>query len=207
VNKKKSYAGFKRCVKLDISEIKFNEFKKRKITEEEIKNVISTSEINSEGEVKRIKSIWNEKEKAILKTIKEITNININTEKITCYVNPYQNGGYYGEDNITVGAYKNPEDLLFVTAHELFHVFYWKKLAELQLTKSVMGKETLPEWKLAEATVHLLTSESSLKRFWPHDETEPYPEIEDLLKKVKPLWKNNSFEDYLKESYKLIKNK
>ena len=148
-NYKKSYSYFKKFVKLEISEQEFEEFKKREITNKEIAEILSRKNINSWGEVGRIKPIWNGNEKEIIKEIKEITDINVDTDKITCYIDPYQNGGYYGEDHITVGTYKNPEDILFVISHELFHVFYWRKLAELNLTKSVMGKEKLYEWELA----------------------------------------------------------
>src|SRR3989344_6858734 len=203
-NYKKSYSYFKKFVKLEISEQEFEEFKKREITNKEIAEILSRKNINSWGEVGRIKPIWNGNEKEIIKEIKEITDINVDTDKITCYIDPYQNGGYYGEDHITVGAYKNPEDILFVISHELFHVFYWRKLAELNLTKSVMGKEKLYEWELAEATVHLLTTDSRMRIFWPTIEIEAYFEIEETLNKIKNIWADYSFKEYLIKSCELL---
>ena len=205
-NYRKSYLDFKKFVKLNISEEEFEEFKKRKITDKEIIEIISKTRVDSYGEVERIKSIWNKKEEEIVKIMNEITRTGIDARGITCYVDPYQNGGYYGKDNITVGTYKNPEDVLFVIAHELFHVFYWRKLAEMKLTESVMGKEKLFEWELAEVTVHLLTTESKMRNFWQNIEIEVYPEIEKALKKVNIIWKENSFENYLEKAYKLLEN-
>ncbi len=204
-NYKKSYLDFRKFVKLDISKDKFEEFKKRKVTDEEISDLLSKNKIDSEKEVKRIKKIWNGEEDDIVKTMNEITKADINTNEITCYIDPYQNGGYYGEDNITVGTYKNPEDVLFVIAHELFHVFYWRMLAKLNVTKSIMGKEELFEWGIAEGTVHLLITEPRMRIFWKNIEIEIYPEIEGILKKVEPIWRENSFEDYLRKSYELFK--
>lgn len=203
-NYKKSYSDFKKFVKLEVYEHEFEEFKKRKITDKEIADIISRKNIDFVGEIERIRFIWNGKEKKIINEIKEITGINISTNKITCYIDPYQNGGYYGEDHITVGTYKNPEDVLFVISHELFHVFYWRKLAELNLTKSVMGKEKLYEWELAEATVHLLTTDSRMRIFWPTIDIEVYPEIENALNKIKNIWTDYSFKEYLIKSYKLL---
>lgn len=208
-NYNKSYQDFRKFVKLEILEIsekQFEEFKTRKISEDEIREIILKAKINVKGEVERIKSIWDEKEKDILKTMNKITGIGAETKEIICYIDPYQNGGYYGENNITVGTYKNPEDILFVTAHELFHIFYWRKVSELNLTKSIVGKEKFFEWQLAEAAVHLLTIEPKMRKFWKTIEIDPYPEIEETLSKIKKIWEDNSFNDFLKKSYELLRN-
>jgi Zn-dependent peptidase ImmA (M78 family) len=201
---KKSYSEFRKFAKLEISEKEFEEFKKREITDKEIREIVLRKKIDSASEVERLKAIWDEKEEEIIKVVKEITGLDIETKDIICDVDPYQNGGYFGESNITVGAYKNPEDVLFVITHELFHVFYWKNLAKLNLTNSTMGKEKLSEWEIAEATAHLLTTEQKLRKFWPTIAIEPYPEIEETLKKVENIWRTNSFEDYLSKAYELI---
>jgi len=198
---KKGYSDFRKLVKLDISEEKFEEFKKRKISDREMRELTSKSKINPEREVERIREIWDEKEGEIVKTMNEITEAGIDTKKITAYIDPYQNGGYYGEDNITIGTYKNPEDVLFVIAHELFHVFYWKTLERLNITKSVMGKEKPFEWEIAEGTVYLLTTDPRMRKFWKKIEIEVYPEIKGVIKKLAPFWRGNSFEDYLKKVY------
>jgi Zn-dependent peptidase ImmA (M78 family) len=205
-NYSKTYEQFSKFVNLEISEKKFEEFKKRKITTDEINKIISKTSVDKEKEVEQMKNIWNEKEKEIISTMNELSGLKINSKKIICYIDPYQKGGYYGEDNITVGTYKNPEDILFVIAHELFHVFYWRKLAELELTKSTMGNESIKEWELAEVTVHLITTEDKMREHWKNIEIEIYPEIEHLYNKVKDIWENNSFEVYLKKSYGLIED-
>src|SRR3989338_1032608 len=158
-NYSKSYDEFRKLVKLEISKEQFEEYKTKEITSEEMAEILNKKEIDTKDEAERIRDIWNEKEKEIIVIISKITGIKIDTENIICYVDPYQNGGYYEEDNITVGTYKNPEDVLFVISHELFHVFYWRKLAELKITESVMGKEEFYEWQLAEAVVHILTTD------------------------------------------------
>ena len=204
-NYSKSYDDFRKFVKLEISEEEFEEYKKRKITSEEMVEILNKKEIDIDGEVERVREIWNEKEKEIIVTMNKITGIGINTKEITCYVDPYQNGGYYGEDNITVGTYKNPEDVLFVTAHELFHVFYWRRLAELNITESVMGKEEFFEWQFAEAVVHILTTDERMRKYWRNIEIKPYPEIEEILTKLKTIWKEKPFDEFLKQAYKIYK--
>jgi len=205
-NHSKTYEQFRKFVNLDISESEFEEFKKREITTGEINEILSKTFIDEEKEIEKMKNIWNEKEKEIIATMNELSGLKINSKGITCYVDPYQKSGYYGEDNITVGTYKNPQDILFVIAHELFHVFYWKKLLELKLTKSSMGNESLKEWELAEVTVHLITTENKMMEFWKDIEIEIYPEAKVLYNKVKDIWKNSSLEVYLTKSYKLIEN-
>jgi|TARA_Y100000310_G_scaffold312933_1_gene360747 hypothetical protein len=205
-NYSKTYKQFDKFVNLEISEKKFKKFKKRDITTEEIVKIISKTSVDEEKEVGRMKNIWNEKEKKIISTMNELFDLKITSEKIVCYVDPYQKGGYYGKDNITVGTYKNPEDVLFVIAHELFHIFYWRKLAKLGITKSKMGNESIKEWELAEVTNHLMATEDKMRTYWKNIEIEIYPEIEHLYGEVKDFWKNNPFETYLKKSYELIKN-
>jgi len=43
-----------------------------------------------------------------------------------------------------------------VIAHELFHIFYWRKIKKTGLTKSSPEKESKQEWKLAEVAAFLL---------------------------------------------------
>tara|TARA_B100002003_G_scaffold250150_1_gene288522 strand:- start:935 stop:1624 length:690 start_codon:yes stop_codon:yes gene_type:complete len=205
-NYSKTYEQFSKFVNLEISEDEFEEFKKREITLDEIKEIISKTFVDEEKEVERMRTIWNEKGQEIISTMNEITKLLISDDEITCYVDPYQKGGYYGEDNITVGTYKNPEDVLFVIAHELFHIFYWRKLAELEITKSTMGTESPQEWELAETTVHLITTEDKMREYWKGIEIEIYPELEDLYNLVENIWNENSFEVYLKKSYDFIEN-
>ena len=193
----RNYPEFVKNLKLEVSEKEFKEWKTKGINQNKLEELISKINTNKE-EINKTKSIWESKEKEIIKTIKRLTSIEINTKEIVCYIDPYQNGGYYGEDNITVGAYENPEDILFVITHELFHVFYWRKLKDLNLTKSSMGQESLAEWKLAEALVHLLTTHKKMKRFWLTIAIDAYPEIEETLKKIEPLWKKSKFDDFLR---------
>ena len=203
---RKTYEHFIEFVNFKITKDQFEEFKKRKITIEEITRIISRTRVNEKEEVERVKIIWNKKEEKIVSAMNELCGLPISTDKIACYVDPYQKGGYYGEDSITVGNYSNPEDILFVITHELFHIFYWMKLAELKITKSTMGKESSKEWMLAEASVHLITTEPTMRRYWKDIKIETYPEIKDMYEKVKSIWAENSFENYLKKSYELLEN-
>lgn len=203
--KKQNYKEFSKFSNLKISEEQFEDFKKREITIEEVNQIVGRNKAVA-GEVRRIRKIWEEREKEIIATINQLTNVGADTVGITCFIDPYTKGGYYGEDNITVGTYKDLEDVLFVIAHELFHVFYWKKLAELKITKSVMGSEELFEWELAEVTVHLLQTEDKMRAFWPTIEIEIYPEIKETENKVRELWRKNSLDSFLMKAYKLLKN-
>lgn len=203
-NYNKEYSQFCKFVKLEITRDQFEEFKKREITLREIEEIISKTGLDGEKEVSRLQNIWNVSEKDIVSTMNKISGLSISVAEITCYVDPYQKGGYYGEDNIVVGTYENPEDILFVISHELFHIFYWRKLAELEITKSTMGNESASEWELAEVTVHLITTEPEMRNFWKNIKIEVYPEIEEMYKKVKYVWEKNTFNDYLKEAYTLL---
>jgi hypothetical protein len=203
-NYKKTYEEFTKFVKLKITKDEFEDFKKRKITSPEIKKIISRNNDSNKDEINRIRKIWNEKEDQIISKINEIIDLNISADEITCYVDPYQSGGYYGESNITVGTFENPEDVLFVISHELIHIFYWRKIIQLKLTKSRPGKETKREWELSEITDHLITTEPQLREFWNNIEIEIYPELKDFCPEMKKLWDENSFEDYLRKAYKLL---
>ena len=121
----RTYESFSKFVKLNISKEKFEEYKVGEITLGDIKNIVSGVNINTEKEVGRIKLIWGKKEEEILKTMNNLTGLSITSKDIICYIDPYQRGGYYGEDNITVGTFSNSKDVMFVIAHELFHIFYW----------------------------------------------------------------------------------
>ena len=79
-----------------------------------------------------------------------------------------------------------------------------KKLKDLGLFGSYIGKEQRWEWMLAEVTVYLL--QKDLKFLWPNSKNELYPETRGVYKKVKDIWKNESFENYLIKSYNIIKD-
>lgn len=205
-NYSKTYDQFSKFINLKINQEEFEEFKKREITLEEINKILTRTSLDEKNVVERIENIWNEKEIEILDSINKITGLNVETNNITCFVDPYQKGGYFGEDNITVGTYKNSEDVLFVITHELFHVFYWRKLEELKVTESKMGNESIKEWELAEITDHIITTEPKMREFWKNIEIEIDPELEEAYPKFKKIWEDNSFEDYLRKSYKLLED-
>lgn len=175
------------------------------LTEAEISDIVKNCKIDSKSELNRIENAWNIREKEILEAIKIKTGIQISTEEITCSINPYDSNGFYGEDNIVLGVVSsNSEDDIMVISHELFHIFYWRKLKDLGLFGSYIGKEQRWEWMLAEVTVYLL--QKDLKFLWPNSKIELYPETRGVYKKVKDIWKNESFENYLIKSYNIIKD-
>ena len=158
---------------------------------------------NAKEHLIRIKKGWNNQEKEILDQINKKTTIKISSNEIICFINTLDTNGYYGEDYITLGIIdKNTEKDIMVIAHELFHIFYWKKLKEQGLFKEEIGKERKVEWELSEVTVYLL--QKDLQFLWPNIEIRLYPETKELYEKVKDIWKNNSFEDYLIKSYEII---
>jgi len=162
---------------------------------------------NVDSKSKKIKNIpitWEKKESEILDKIRQLTGLILKTEKIICTMDGSTSDGYYGYNNITLGVKGGiiKDDVLMVISHELFHIFYWKKVRKMKLSKGALGKESKKEWELAEITAYLITEE--LKSFWPCAKVYLYPEIKNLYKKVKKYW-GKDFESFLKKSYKIIK--
>ena len=154
----------------------------------------------------KIKRIWKEKESKILRCLNRLTGIKVKTNKITCKINPKDSNGYYGMKNITAGVYNNPQATLQVITHELIHIVYWKRIKELKLTRSILGKEKEWEWKLSEFSVYLLQKEPEMMKFWPNEKIPLYPKIKNFNKLAKKFWKGN-FDDYLIKSYALLRKK
>ncbi len=157
--------------------------------------------------VRKVRMLWEGKESEILDNIKQITGLNMDTKNIICYIDNQTTNGYYGSRTITLGVKGriNKDDTLMVISHELFHIYYWRKIKRMKLTNSSPGNESKEEWKLAEVTAFLLTNESSLKKNWPNAKVYLYPEIKDIYKKVKKFWKKEDIEYFLTNSYKKIK--
>lgn len=168
------------------------------------KNSISGAEIK---EVRNISKFWQKNELKILTDIKQITGGFISTEKIICRIDNSTTHGSYGSRTIFLGTKGgiDKEDILMVISHELFHIYYWKKIKEMKLTTSSPGNESKEEWKLAEVAAFLLINEPSLKNNWPNANVYLYPEIKDIYKKVKNFWKKGNIEYFLVNSYKKIR--
>ncbi|MBU0466065.1 MAG: hypothetical protein KJ718_03580 [Nanoarchaeota archaeon] len=169
----------------------------------------SNSKSTDPEELTRIESTWNKEENKILKTINQITSLDISTRSITCVIDSTTTNGYYGENKIFLGIKGgiDKDNLLMVIAHELFHIFYWKMLKKLKIiTKSNLGKEMFWEWALAEVTVYLLQKERRMKCFWSTAQIKLYPEITKVYQKVAPLWKKEAFQDYIIKSYSILKD-
>ena len=153
----------------------------------------------------KISKTWQIKEYRILKEIKKITSISIKTSKITCYLDSSTTNAFYGNKRITLGIKDiTNDDILMVIAHELFHVFYWRKIKKMKLTKSSPGKGSKDEWKLAEVSAFLITNEKSLRKYWPSAQVGLYPETKEIYKKVKKFWKVGDFDNFISKSYKLL---
>jgi hypothetical protein len=183
-------------------------------------------------EVKNISKIWSRKESEIIGEINKIAGLSLTTDKIICYLDGSTTHGYYGGRTITLGI-KNShgifkpqtgtrskaagtepsssvkggiskDDALMVIAHELFHIFYWRKIKKLGLTKSSPGNESRNEWALAEVCAFLLTNEPTLKKYWPKAQVHLYPEVKDVFMKVKRFWKVGNFNEFVRKSYEMI---
>jgi len=202
----KDYEELKYYVHLPISQGLFDELKKRSLTTEELKQLISKNpQVMDKSVLEMIQKVWEDKESEILDGIKKLSNMSFGIEKIKCEINPYDNGGYYGEDHIVVGIYKNEQAILQVIAHELIHILYWRKIKELRLIESVLGQEKPWEWALSELIVYLIQKDKNLSRFWPDEEVKLYPESEKIFKIVGQFWKNKNFEEFLTKSYNLLR--
>jgi hypothetical protein len=153
--------------------------------------------------VKKVRIFWKGKESEILDKIKNIAGIDINTDKIICYIDNRTTHGFYGSRTIFLGVKGGitKDDALMVISHELFHIFYWRKIKKMRLTNSSPGNESKEEWKLAEVTAFLLTNDSTLKKIWPKAKVYLYPEIEDIYKKVWRFWKIGNIDSFLINSY------
>ncbi len=204
-----NFEGLKKHIFLNIPKSLYNELKNRPIGDKELRELLSKFDNDlAEKEILKIERLWKENEKKILEEIKNLTGLSISTESISCRINPYTNHGFYGENNISlgIGGGITEDDSLMVISHELFHIFYWRRLHELKITRSELGKEEIWEWALAEVTNYLLQREDSMIKFWPTSKHVLYPQIKEVYDKTSPLWKKENFDDYLIKSYELLRN-
>jgi len=157
--------------------------------------------------LKRIAACWNRHEKKILEKVYNLTGMRLETKHITCYLDASTPHGMYGHRTIYLGTRGGliKDDILMVIAHELFHIFYWRKIKKDGLTKSELGKETRNEWKLAEVTAYLVTNEPLLRKIWPTARVYLYPEIKEIYKMVKKFWRKRDFNFFLQNAYAKIK--
>ena len=53
----------------------------------------------------------------------------LDISKIVCYIDDSTANGYYWSRTITLGVKGGVtyDDILMVIAHELFHIYYWRK--------------------------------------------------------------------------------
>lgn len=154
--------------------------------------------------LKEIRFFWNKYEMKIIKEIFILTGISIKTGNIVCYLDNATNNGYYGSRTITLGVKGRitKDDALMVIVHELFHIFYWRKIKKMRITKSSPGNESKYEWNIAEATAFLLTSESSMMKYWPKANMHIYSETINVYKKVKDYWVNGEFDSFIRRAYR-----
>ncbi len=202
-----SFQNLKKHIFLNIDQELFQKFKKKEITEEEIKKLISDFEISNKSlkmKLENVKKQWRKNKKTILKNIKKVTNIDIFPKNIICYIDPYTNLGFYGEDYISVSIKQNISTILMIITHEIFHIFYWKKIKKLGLSKDVPEKSTEEEWKLSEIVVYIVLTEESLSKLWPEAYMNLYPELQELYPSLYPLWQKYDFDNFLIKSYDIL---
>jgi len=158
--------------------------------------------------LKDIESFWVKYEANIRKKIMILTGISLKNDNIVCYVDSSTTNGYYGGRTITLGVKGgiSKDDSLMVITHELFHIYYWKKIKKMGLTKNSPGNESKNEWKIAELAAFLSMGEPCLMKYWPKANLILYPQIKDVYKKVKSYWKNREFDKFLTKSYKIVES-
>lgn len=155
----------------------------------------------------KIKKLWDKYEKRILIEISKITGLKIDTDKTLCKIDTKTSNGYYGKNQIIlgIGGGINEDDTLMVITHELFHIFYWKRIKKIGLTKSSPGSESKTEWSIAEVAAFLLTSSPTLKRYWPKASIYLYPEIKKTYKETEKFWDDKKIDNFAIGAYKLNK--
>jgi hypothetical protein len=206
----KDFKELKKFIFLDIDKNLFEKLRIRPVTKNEIEELINRFEedkCSNNSKIAKIKQAWKENEKEILDNIKRLTNIKISTKEIVCYFDPYTNLGFYGKGNISISVKGEINSILMIITHELFHIFYWKKLKGMGLTQNDPENAEAWEWELSEVTVYLLLKDKSLLKFWPNVKMELYPEVEKTYEKVREIWRKNDFENYLIKSYQVLKKK
>jgi hypothetical protein len=159
------------------------------------------------NDMKAISNTWLKNESRILRKICQITGLIMKTDKIVCCIDDSTTHGFYGGRTITLGVKGGItlDDAKMVIAHELFHIYYWRQIKKLGLTKSSPGNESKKEWELAEVTAFLLTNEPSIKKFWPRAQVYLYPEIKNAYKKTRKFWKEGDLDSFLIKSYQNIR--
>lgn len=199
------FEQLKNFIFFDISLERFNRIKSGEpFTEKEILGIVSHMEVsNIRNKTEILNKVWHEKEKDIFEAIKLRTGIMMFAESMICYLDPYTRLGFYSEGkSITISSQLPLKDSLMVIAHEIFHIFYWKKVAEMRLFEKKNPKHG--EWELSEATVYFLLKEKEFNKFWPGVRINLYPNIRDIYKKVKDFWAEGDFNNYILKSYGIL---
>jgi hypothetical protein len=186
---------------LNISEKGFKEVKKKPFSKKEIRRLIKKLPISNQSKrIHQVRRLWNRNEKEILGKIAKITNLNISTGGLTCYLDPYTNLGFYNDNSITISSNMNNSDLLFIISHELFHIFYGRKMKKMRLN----GKSW--SWDLSEVVVYLLQKDKIFDKYWDNSQTRLYPQVKKVYSKVKGFW-SLPFEEFLINSARVLGKK
>ena len=200
-----SFEQLKNFVFLDISLERFNSLKAgQRLKLSEILELTKKFNIGNIGKKTEIlKKAWSENENLIFREIKSRTNLNLSTDKMICYLDPYTRLGFYSEGkSITISSELPIKDSLMVITHEIFHICYWNKVFELGLSDRKNLKKF--EWDLSEVTVYFLLKERNFNKFWSNININLYPNIIEVYEKVKNIWPDSTFDNYLLNSYRLL---
>jgi len=195
------FTEIKKFILLGLSEKRFKEIKNKPISKKEVRELVKKFSVSKTSKrINQIKLLWNHNEKQILEKIAKITNINISTRGLICYIDPYTNLGFYNDKSITIISNMNDSDLLFIISHELFHIFYGRKMKKMKLNEKSWS------WDLSEVVVYLLQKDRVFDKYWDNRKTKLYPQIKKVYGKVKVFW-SLPFEKFLINSAKVLGNK
>jgi len=189
-----NFEDLKNFIDIDLSQKRFEEIKQgSEIYNSEIKKNLNFDKINIK--MSNFKKTWEKFEKNIFFSILKRTGIRLSSNKMTCYIDPFTKLGFYGDYSISISLKLPVADSMMILTHELFHIFYWKKVEELNLLSNKKW-----EWALSEVAVYLLMKE--LKPFfWPRVRINLYPEIKNVYDKISHLWNEETFDNFLIKSY------
>ncbi len=152
---------------------------------------------------------WDEINDKFSVYIEEITGYKWFYDNYECVVSVIHKGfSNWGTAPRIVRSWKeNPYSMRRITAHELIVSHYF------EIYKRNYQKENLTDgqvWALAEITAFILTSSPpQVKEFWPWDTeyhtNHNYPQIVDIQDKLKDIFLNRSFDEYIQEGINIIK--
>ncbi|MHA1660244.1 MAG: hypothetical protein ACTSUT_14125 [Promethearchaeota archaeon] len=179
--------GYFSDVKKELLDFLFEEYYKEK-------NLIK------KGDLQKLSRLWKQKENQIFNEFERITNIKMENKNYTIYLGVLVNFGTYNtKTNSVIVPYRlnKMDEILYIVAHEIFHIYYFNTICKDNLTKNGYSS-----WLLSEIVVVLVSNE--MKGIW--GEKIPFlEETKEFVENIIPLWDNRtSFQEFIENSLNVI---